>query len=384
MGGSRMAYFNNAATTYPKPECVCKAMADFGSQYIGSSDRGGGSKSVGKLIADTRSLLKELFHTQHHEVIFTPTATLALNMIIQGLVAKGKKNIYVTPFEHNAVTRVLHALGTKYGLKVQKLKVNHDFTYDLERIGYQFADNKPDLVIVSHASNVFGLVAPVSEIFALSKKYQAVTVMDMAQTAGLIDTDLGNLNCDCAVFAGHKTLYGPTGISGFLLNPNVELPPVLYGGTGVDSANQDMPEDLPSRYEMGTMNAWGIAGLHAALTWLKETGIANIHKVEQIQRGKLLDVLREYNFIRLVGINPNCEYVGVVSMLIDGISSDSAESIFERLGIDVRTGLQCAPSAHKFLGTFPAGTIRLSIGYFTSDEDFRKLRDALDYIGDNL
>ncbi|SHI53049.1 cysteine desulfurase family protein [Anaerovibrio lipolyticus DSM 3074] len=379
-----MAYFNNAATTYPKPECVYKAMADFGSQYVGSSDRGGGAKSVGKLISDTRSLLKELFHTHNHEVIFTPTATLALNMIIQGLVVSGRKNIYITPFEHNAVTRVLHGLGKMYELKVQELKVKHDYTYDLERIGYQFSEVKPDVVIVSHASNVFGLVAPADEIFSLSKKYQAVNVLDMSQTAGLIDTDLGNLNCDCAVFAGHKTLYGPTGISGFLLNPNIALTPVIYGGTGVDSANQDMPRELPSRYEMGTMNAWGIAGLHAALTWLKETGIEHIHKLEQINRGKLLDILGEYEFIQLVGINPDCEYVGVVSMLIDGISSDSAASIFDRLGIDVRTGLQCAPYAHKFLGTFPAGTIRLSVGYFTSDEDFQKLRDALDYIGDNL
>lgn len=379
-----MAYFNNAATTFPKPECVYKAVADFGEQYAGSSGRGGGEQSVGKLLADTRKLLKELFHTNRHEVIFTPTATLALNMIIQGLVADGKRNVYMSPFEHNAVTRVLYALGEKYELNVQELKVQQNFIYDLERIGYQFADNKPDLVIVSHASNVFGLVAPVEEIFDMAKQHQAITVLDMSQTAGLLDIDLGELPADFAVFAGHKTLYGPTGISGFFINPAVNLPPVIYGGTGVDSANQDMPDDLPSRYEMGTMNAWGIAGLHAALTWLQEKGIHNIHKLEQIHRGKLLDILTKYEFIQLVGINPDCEYVGVVSVLIDGISSDSAAPLFERLGVDVRTGLQCAPSAHKYLGTYPAGTVRLSVGYFNSDEDFEKLREALEYIEENL
>lgn len=379
-----MAYFNNAATTFPKPECVYKAIANFGEQYACSSGRGGGEQSVGKLLTDTRNLLKELFHTNRHEVIFTPTATLALNMIIQGLIADGKRNIFITPFEHNAVTRVLYALGERYSLNVQEMKVQQDFTYDLERIGYQFADNKPDLVIVSHASNVFGLVAPVDEIFAMAKQHQAVTVLDMSQTAGLIDIDLGKMLADFAVFAGHKTLYGPTGISGFFLNPAINLPPVLYGGTGIDSANQGMPENLPARYEMGTMNIWGVAGLNAALKWIKETGIGNIRIREQENRQKLLKILGKFNFIKLVGINPQCEYVGVVSVLIDGISSDSAAPIFERLGIDVRTGLQCAPSAHKFLRTFPAGTIRLSVGYFTSDEDFQNLRYALDYVGDNL
>ena len=379
-----MAYFNNAATTFPKPECVYKAIANFCEQYAGSSGRGGGDQSVGKLLADTRELLKELFHTSCHEVILAPTATLALNMIIQGLVADGKRNIYITPFEHNAVTRVLYALGEKYKLNVREMKVLSDFTYDLERIGYQFADNKPDLVIISHASNVFGLVAPVDEIFAMAKQHQAVTVLDMSQTAGLIDIDLGKMLADFAVFAGHKTLYGPTGISGFFLNPAINLQPVLYGGTGIDSANQSMPENLPARYEMGTMNIWGIAGLNAALKWIKETGIGNIRIREQENRQKLLKILGKFNFIKLVGINPQCEYVGVVSVLIDGISSDSAAPLLERLGVDVRTGLQCAPYAHKFLGTYPAGTVRLSVGYFNTDEEFEKLQDVLEYIEENI
>ncbi|MBR2142529.1 aminotransferase class V-fold PLP-dependent enzyme [Anaerovibrio sp.] len=379
-----MAYFNNAATTFPKPECVYKAIAEFCAKYTGSSGRGGGELTAGKLLNSTRNLLKELFHTHRHEVVFTPTATLALNMIIQGMVTDGRKNIYITPFEHNAVSRVLYALGEKYKLNVEEMKVRPDFSYDLERIGYQFAENKPDLVIVSHASNVFGLVAPVEEIFALAKTYHAVTVLDMSQTAGLIDTDLGSLPIDFAVFAGHKTLYGPTGISGFFINPEVDLPPILYGGTGVDSANQSMPDSLPARFEMGTMNIWGIAGLNAAINWLKETGIENIHMQEKENRQRLLDVLGEFDFIKILGMNPKCEYVGVVSVIIEGISSDSAAPIFDRLGVDVRTGLQCAPFAHKFLGTYPAGTIRLSVGYFNGDEDFEKLREALEYIGDNL
>ncbi|SDG27529.1 cysteine desulfurase family protein [Selenomonas sp. WCT3] len=378
-----MVYFNNAATTYPKPAAVYKAMDEFYRNNAGSLGRGGKEmKSAGALVADTRQLLKELLHTSQHEVIFTPTATLALNMIIQGLMKQPVKNVYITPFEHNAVTRVLHAYADK--INVQILAVNKDCSFDLERIGYQFADSHPDLVIMSHASNVIGVITPVAEVFALAKKYAAITVVDMAQTAGLVDLDIAKAKCDFAVFAGHKTLYGPTGVSGFLMNPAVELPTVLFGGTGVDSANQDMPEDIPARYEMGTPNMMAIAGLHAALMELKEKKITEYHRKEQENRKRLLNVLSKYDFVRLVGINKSLDYVGVVSFTIDGISSDSAAQIFAKLGVDLRTGLHCAPLAHKFLGTYPAGSIRTSVGIYTNDEDLLRLTESLNYIESNL
>ena len=150
--------------------------------------------------------------------------------------------------------------------------------YDLEKIRYQFDTVKPDFVIVSHASNVFGLIAPVEDIFVLAKKYEAITLVDMAQTAGLVDLNVGLTTIDFAVFAGHKTLYGPTGISGFVMNPSVKFPAVIFGGTGYESANQDMPEDLPQKYEMGTLNIAGIAGLNAALGWSAQVTIDAIRE----------------------------------------------------------------------------------------------------------
>ncbi len=378
-----MAYFNNAATTYPKPAAVYEAMEEFYHQNAGSIGRGGnGQKSGSAIMAETRALLKELLHAPSHEVIFTPTATLALNMIIQGLMKTKIKNVYITPFEHNAVTRVLHAYEEQ--VNVQILAVNQDCSFDLERIGYQFADCQPDMVIMSHASNVIGLITPVAEVFALAKKYDALTVVDMAQTAGLVDLNITQSQCDFAVFAGHKTLYGPTGISGFLMNSTVEVPTFLYGGTGIDSANQDMPQDIPARYEMGTPNMVALAGLHAGLVELKKMTISARHRMEQENREHLLKILKEYDFIKLVGINDNQDYVGVVSFRIDGISSDSAGQIFDRLDVDIRTGLQCAPLAHKFLGTYPAGTIRASVGAYNNSEDFRKMKAALNYIEDNI
>lgn len=202
----------------------------------------------------------------------------------------------------------------------------------------------------------------------------------MAQTAGLVNLNVGLESIDFAVFAGHKTLMGPTGISGFIMNPSFDLPPVLFGGTGYDSANQEMPESLPERYEMGTINIAGIAGLNAALKWIKLQGPERLFFEEEKRREQLISLFEEYSFIKIIGNVKGCKYVGIVSVLLDGISSESAGSIFSERGISVRTGLQCAPKAHQFIGTYPAGTVRFSVNALTSDMDFAELRNALDDI----
>ena len=381
-----MAYFDNAATTYPKPDDVYSFMNEFYRQCGGNVGRGdyGIAKSAGALVADTRTHLQELLHCPAKQVVFTPTATIALNIILQGLCMMGMKNFYISPFEHNAVTRTLHHFENTGEINVTQLAVTSDFRYDLEKIRYQFDDCKPDVVVVSHASNVIGLIAPAAEIFELAKKYGSYTVLDMSQTAGLVDCDVGRTTFDFAVFAGHKTLYGPTGISGFVMKPEIQLPAVLFGGTGYDSANQNMPDSLPERYEMGTSNIAGIAGLNAALQWSQEIGLQKIFEHEQQNRKKLLDILSQYDFITVVGNSPEQQYVGIVSCLFEGISSDVAGNLLSKQGVSVRTGLHCAPLAHKFLGTYPAGTIRFSVGYFTLQEDFDALSEALDAIEDNL
>ena len=381
-----MAYFDNAATTYPKPECVYSFMDDFYRHHGGSAGRGNYAlaNSAKGVIEETRNLLKELLHCPAKQVVFTPTATIALNMIIQGMIEKGVRNVYISPFEHNAVTRTLHHFEKSGQVSVTELSVSSSLEYDLSRIRYQFETQKPDLIIVSHASNVIGLVAPVKEIFSLGKTYGAITLVDMAQTAGLVDLDVGLETIDFAVFAGHKTLMGPTGISGFIVKPDFDVPPVLFGGTGYDSANQNMPDCLPERYEMGTLNISGIAGLYAALKWIKQQTMTHLRQEEEDRRQKLLCLLSDYDFLTVVGNVEGREYVGIISCLFDGISSDSAGSIFAERGISVRTGLQCAPKAHQFLGTYPAGTIRLSVNALTSDTDFEELRKALDDIKANL
>lgn len=381
-----MAYFDNAATTYPKPETVYQSMDQFQRHTGGSFGRGNYefSNSAKGMVDDTRRAIKQLLHCPAKQVVFEPSATISLNIIIQGIIQKGARNIYISPFEHNAVTRTLHHYKKQGQIKVEELAVDQKLNFDIQRIRFQFETTPPDFVIASHASNVIGLVAPVEEIFSLAKEFHAITLLDMAQTAGLVDLDVGKEIFDFAVFAGHKTLLGPTGISGFVMKPDIELEPVFFGGTGFDSANQDMPTSLPERFEFGTMNAVGIAGLNASVKWILQQGVDTLAATEAENRNKLLALLKEYDYVSIIGDIDGHDYVGIVSCVIDDISSDIAGQLFSERNIAVRTGLHCAPNAHKFLKTFPAGTIRFSVNSFTTDEDFAVLREALEDINDNL
>lgn len=256
-----MAYFDNAATTYPKPECVYQYMDKFYRECGGNAGRGNyeQAKSAGELIANTRSMIQDLLHCPTKQVVFEPTATIALNLIIQGNIERGAHNIYVSPFEHNAVTRVLHHFEKQEKIVVRQLTVGENLRYDMERIRYQFEEEKPDFVIVSHASNSFGVVALLEDIFALAKKYGARTLADMSQTAGLIDTNVGLETFDYAVFAGHKTLYGPTGISGFVMNPEADLFGIQTLAFPLANPDVDIPEflsgEILSFIETQTFNA---------------------------------------------------------------------------------------------------------------------------------
>ena len=201
----------------------------------------------------------------------------------------------------------------------------------------------------------------------------------MCQTAGLIDLDLSGEDIDFAVFAGHKTLYSPLGVAGIVSSFAIKPEPLLYGGTGVDSASQSLPESIPERYEVASPDIMAISGLNAALKWIKEIGIQSIYEKEQSNRKRLLELLSEYSFISVVDTKES-EAIGVVSCVFDGYGSDNIGQILSEQNVAVRTGLHCAPTAHKFIGTYPAGTVRFSVSYFNTDQDFEILRAALDYI----
>lgn len=379
------AYFDNAATTYPKPDGVYDAMDDFYRHHgDGSAGRGAyaGARDAGRLLADVRQALGQLFHTEQHTAVLTSSATEALNLVLQGQDYAAGETVYISPFEHNAVLRPLHVLQQQTMFYVEHLAVaRKTLTYDLAAIEAQFAMHPPRLVVLSHASNVCGAVAPAADIFACAKRAGAMTVLDMAQTAGLIDLDLVAAQADAAIFAGHKTLLGPFGAAGVMLRKGIRLRPLLYGGTGVDSANPDMPGVAPLRYEAGSRNMLAAAGLRAALGYIEREGIDTLFMRERKARECLLALLAHYDFIH--PIVPE-QGIGVISATFDGLAPDEAGKILGERGIAVRTGLHCAPEAHRFLGTFPAGTVRFSVSAMTGSEDFERLRAVLDEIAEEL
>lgn len=373
-----IAYFNNAATTFPKPEIMHTFMSEYYKSYVGSVGRGGSTN----IVNETRLLIKELCHCPNKKVVFTSTATEALNIIIQGITIADNSNVYISPFEHNSVTRVLNFLNNNNRFNIHELVFDvNKLKYDIKKIESQFIENKPNVIIVSHASNVCGTIAPIEEIFSLSKKYSSINIADLCQTAGLIDIDLSASIYDFAVFAGHKTLYGPLGISGFLCNDDIKLKPLIYGGAGIDSANETVSEHLPERFEVGSQNILSIAGLSASLKWILEIGIEKIKEVESKNKEKLIEILSSYNNINIISNYENS--IGVVSCKFDDYGSDSIGEILKEQNVIVRTGLHCSPSAHKFLNTFPEGTVRFSVGYFNNDNDFSILDNALSYIYEN-
>lgn len=381
-----VAYFDNSATTFPKPEEVYSFMDEFYRENGVNVGRGQHklASKASFLVDETRKLLLEILHCKNKGVVFTSTATEGINLVLQGREWKENSIVYISPFEHNAVTRTLFHLKDRYGLKIKTLAFNKEkIEYDLEQIKADFKEENPDVIICSHSSNVFGIVAPVEKIVEESKKYGAFNFIDMCQTAGLIDLNVGNENIDAVVFAGHKTLYGPLGVSGVVMKKDIDLKPLIYGGTGVESANQNMPDIFPIKYEGGSHNILAISGLNASLKWLKNIGIENIYKREKEIFNKLISLLKTYENIEIVGYREVKEQVGVVSCVFKGYAPDEIGQVLSDMDIAVRTGLHCSPYAHEFFGTFPAGTVRLSISYFTTDDELNKLKVALDYIREN-
>lgn len=381
----KLAYFDNAATTFPKPESVYEFTDSF-YRSCGVNVGRGQHKLAAKasaLVQETREMLLDLFHCPAKKVVFTHTATEALNLIIRGLQISNNYTVYISPFEHNAVTRVLTYLQRLYDIDIETLAVDKaTMAYDFAKIKNQFAEKTPNWMIVSHASNVCGVVSPIKELCKLSKEFGAINIIDMCQTAGLIDTDLSSEDYDFAVFDGHKTLYSPLGVAGIVSGFKVKIEPLLYGGTGVDSANQSLPESVPERYEVASPDIMAIAGLNASLKWLKETSVKEVFEKEQDNYKKLISILSKYDNLKIISCK-DAKSVGVVSCVFDGYSSDNIGKILSDNDVAVRSGLHCAPFAHKFLGTFPAGTVRFSVSYFNTDEDFDILESALDYIEEN-
>lgn len=372
-----MIYLDNAATTYPKPESVYKALDNANRNLAFNAGRGSypEAKAVSDLISETRQQLADLVGVSGNTVSFESSATEALNIIINGLDLNPGDNVYISPFEHNAVVRPLHNLKREKGINIRILPFKKDtWEIDEEKMSNMFALNKPKACFLSHISNVTGYILPYGVIFAKAKEYMAVNVLDCSQSLGVLNPKTDST--DFIVFAGHKSLYASFGIAGFMNLTNQKLKVTKSGGTGSDSLNENMPESGYGRYEAGSLNSVAVAGLHESLKWLKET---NVYEHEKELTDYMISKLRQLDNVHLFLPVKTDQIFGIVSLSVEGYSSSDAGTILaEDFNINVRTGYHCAPYVHDFIQSKDtAGTVRISIGAFTSQLDIENLIDGL-------
>jgi len=375
-----MAYFDNASTTFPKHESVYRNTMEI-YRNIGinftrsSSEKSKNANSVRKELVEN---LKKIYSSNTHEIIINSSATFSLNEIISGLDYSDIQTVYISPFEHNSVYRPLKRLEKEKNFKIEILKFNKT-ELDIEDMKVKFMSKKPDLLVITHASNVFGNILPIEKIFVEAKKYNGITVLDTAQTGGVLDyTKISKLS-DFIVFAGHKNLYGPSGIGGYLYNKSIKLEPLLYGGTGVKSEDIDMPDELPERFQAGSPNIMGIIGLKLATDEILKIGIEEIKKIKINNLEKLQQILEEYNYD--IEIHSDMENnIGIVSITATDYTPQELGKILSDYGIEIRIGMQCSPLAHNHMKTEKSGTIRFSVGYFNKEEEFKNLKETLDNI----
>lgn len=372
-----MIYLDNAATSFPKDEVVYQEMDRVNRSLSVNPGRGSyrAAREANEIIS---SLRKELLNTFHAEdianVVFTPSITHAINLVVSGLSFVESDVVYITPYEHNAVARSLEMMRKRIGFKVKILPLCDDLQIDIEKTKYQFSMEKPNYLFMNALSNVTGYVLPIKEIINIAKQYDSVTFIDTAQAAGLIDINMIDINADVVFFTGHKSFGGPIGIGGFLIKNGMNLNLVFAGGTGSDSLNINMPEKAPARYEASSYNVVAMAGLLAAI---KCNNIPEHYKKVLSMTNLLIEELEKINNIHVLGKTPS--QIGVVSFVIENYNSNDIGDILDaEYNIAVRTGYHCCPYIHKFLNDEDhAGTVRVGLGIANDKSNILELVEAI-------
>ena len=388
-----VVYLDNAATTYPKPEQVYVRMDEFARKSCANAGRGGYALGwqADACMERTRGLLKELFHAgENWEVIFSASATFAMNQILFGIQWHSGDVVYVSPYEHNAVMRPLQKLEERCGVVVKEIPLDKEYKVDTERLAYGCATDHPRLVCVTAVSNVTGYILPVAEIAAVVKAENddTLVVVDASQAAGLVSIDVRTWQADALVFAGHKTLYGPFGVGGIIAKREMleRLDDYLIGGTGTDSLRTKMPQEIPDRFEASSHNTLAIAGLETALEEIKnlagsfDASVSLLLQQEQELRRYLYDSFQNMEHVSCYPAQCEPEkYTGILSFAVDGYEAEDVGDILdEEYHIAVRTGYHCAPLIHKHLHSDATkGTVRVSVGRFNNREDIDALVKAV-------
>ena len=362
-----MIYFDNGATTFPKPPTVINAVNNTLRSFGANPGRSGHKMSIkaSEIMYECRQNTARLFELDKPEnIIFTNNCTTALNFVIKGVLKKGDHCI-ISSLEHNAVFRPIEAMK-KQGVTYTVADVdvdNEDKTIDNFRNAIR--DNTK-LIVCIHASNVFGVKLPIKKIGALCKIYGIMLCVDAAQTAGVVPISLNNSYIDFLCTAGHKSLYGPMGTGILAINTEKPIECIIQGGTGTQSSSSEQPDFLPDKFESGTPNLPGIAGLNEGVRFVLNKGVKNIEKKEMLLAQKLYDNLSQIKGVLLYTKRPTTENsVPVISFNIDKVDCEQTALMLDMRNIAVRAGLHCAPLAHRFFGTEETGTVRAVVSYFT-------------------
>jgi cysteine desulfurase/selenocysteine lyase len=379
---THLIYMDNGATSFPKPPAVSQAMLHFLSKVGGSPGRSGHrlSQEAARTVFDCRESLAALFAVpDSRRIAFTLNATEALNTALLGLLREGD-GVVTTAMEHNSVMRPLRELVRSRGIALHVVPCDDSGRLDLDELE-RALQKGPRLVAVNHASNVTGAVVPLEKIGSLAKSAGALMLVDAAQSAGVIPIDVVRDGVDILAFTGHKGLLGPQGTGGLWVREGVEVAPLCRGGTGSNSELEEQPDFYPDRLESGTQNAVGLAGLRAGVEFLRATGVDVIAGHERSLAARLLEGLGALRGVVLHGPPAGDGRTSVVSFTIPGMApSETGFLLDEAFGVLTRVGLHCAPGAHRTIGTYPEGTVRLSPGYFTTPGEIEKVIEAVAYV----
>jgi len=372
-----MIYLDNAATTFPKPPCVAEAVGQYLTEVGASPGRSGHrlSAEAGRIVFNAREALTELIGApDSSRIVFTSNATEALNMAILGMTGPGD-HIVTTSVEHNSVVRPLAHLARIAGVRVDRVPCAPDGSVSAEAV-LRAVKEETRLVVVTHASNVVGTILPVGEIGR--RLDGAALLVDAAQTLGAVPLDVAAQEIDLLAFTGHKSLFGPPGIGGLYIREGIDVNPLKFGGTGSESEKEELPDFLPDRFESGTPNTAGLAGLAAGVRYVLDAGVERIRSHEVALTSRLIKGLRTIDRISIYGPGRPEETTAIVSVTIADILPSEVSFALDR-GFDIMTrpGLHCAPSAHRTAGTFPTGTVRFSTSYLNSTGDVDAAVEAM-------
>jgi len=376
---TKTIYLDNAATSWPKPPAVVEAVSRFLVECGGSSGRAGhrASRRAERIVFDARSrIAKMLAVDDPHRIAVCFNGTDALNIAIKGTLREGD-HVVCTALDHNSVSRPLTAMARRGFITLTRIAVGHDGCIDPADIGHAMTP-ATKLVAVNHASNVTGMIQPIAEVGRIVREHGAIFLVDAAQTAGVLAPHVEQTCADLVAFPCHKSLLGPPGLGALYVGPRNDLRPFREGGTGADSENPVQPGELPTRMEAGSTNVAGWAGFCAALAELTPERTLE-HERDLLTQ--LTDAIADIDAIHVVGNPDHRKRVGVMCVNIDGYTPQEVAAILdESFDIAVRPGLHCAPYAHRALGTFPDGAIRIAPGPFTTSNQMARVCDALTQI----